>query len=82
VDATTEREVLGRARQNFQARNRKEDRAWDGDGAQAAGVWVLSDGERSEFINHARHQLGVERRRALANPQTRATQVQSQGQSL
>ena len=82
MDATLERKVLGRARQNFQARNRREDRAWDGDGAQAAGVWILSDGERSEFINHARYQLGVERRRAVASSQNRAAPIQSQGQSL
>lgn len=84
MDAMIERDVLGRARQNFQARNRREDRAWNKESAQAGRVLlILSDRERSEFVDHARYQLEVELRSAVATTQNRAgdAQVQLQGQS-
>jgi hypothetical protein len=83
LDASIEREVLRRARQNFQARNGREDRAWNRYGAQGGRVLlILSDRERSEFLDHARYELGVELHRAVANSQNRAAQVQVQGQRL
>ncbi len=46
------------ARQNFEARNTRRDRAWSKD--QVHGrlpALVLSDQERSEFMEQARYQL-------------------------
>jgi hypothetical protein len=85
VNATDEREVLGRALLNFQARNGREDRAWSRDGAQPGRtLLILSDRERAEFIEHARYELQVKLRRAV--PVTSGgvgnLQRQSQGQSL
>jgi hypothetical protein len=67
LDASIEREVLRRARQNFQARNGREDRAWNRYGAQGGRtLFILSDRERSEFIEQARFELQGELRGTIA----------------
>jgi hypothetical protein len=58
----TECEVLGRARQNFEARNRRGDRTWSPDAEQGRYRLVLSDTERAEFIDYARYELELGQR--------------------
>jgi hypothetical protein len=46
------------AKQNFEARNVRGDRAWSRDQARGGRpVYVLSERERAEFIEQARYQL-------------------------
>ncbi len=60
----SERDIEAVAMQNFEARNTRRDRAWSrtqGDGCPPA--LPLSERERLEFIEYARHQLESEARR-------------------
>jgi hypothetical protein len=86
VDAMVEADVLGRAIQNFQARNGRADRAWSVNNAHdERPILILSEVERAEFMEHARHELEVELRSAVAISfanRAVAAQIQSQGQSL
>ncbi len=77
-------DVLGRAILNFQFRNGRADRAWSKDASHAERpMLILSDVERGEFMEQARHELERELRRAVAisfQNSPDAARVQSQGQ--
>lgn len=57
----TDADVLARAKRNFVARNR-DDRAWDAaftnrEAREGHIVLCLSDAERDEYLEQARHEL-------------------------
>ena len=62
LQTSTELVVELLARKNFDAKNSRRDRAWSKDQAHGQRpALVLSDLERSEFLEQARHQLGMRR---------------------
>jgi hypothetical protein len=81
VNAMIEGDVLGRARQNFRARNHRQDRSWSVEAGLAGhSKLILSDTERAEIVAQARHELEVELRHAVASASENPTQqTQRQG---
>jgi hypothetical protein len=67
-----EPEIEAVAMRNFEARNVRRDRAWSRDQARIADhpVCILSDRERLEFIEQAKHQFEIRIRRGSPGSRT------------
>jgi hypothetical protein len=60
----SQRHVEVVAMRNFEAKNIRRDRAWSRDQAKSdSPVYVLSERERSEFIEQARYEVEMRARR-------------------
>ena len=60
----SQRDIEAVAMRNFEARNHRRDRAWSrAQGKSDRPVYVLSERERSEFIEQARYEVEMRARR-------------------
>jgi hypothetical protein len=63
--APSQRDIEAVAMRNFEARNPRRDRAWSrSQGDSDCPVYVLSERERSEFIEQARYEVETRARRS------------------